>query len=331
MTEGETHSARGCHLRSMGKPIRATCGPRGLDGRGSVSAGARDSLAWRRAPRPAKTALSSPATSHRGRPILGRGGSDRRVRTAHPTLRRPPARRRSGLWIADRPAPLAVCRSGRGVSGTRQAVRGRPWRSMGSHRSEPFKRTLSSRRQRECRAKTMGGSRGRSIDYRTAGRGARSLYPDLPIMVRPNGYLPVESSATPGNARRRKARGLAARPLRNASRAPTSASSGRLSAWPIPGYGSRVEFIQFGADWSGVLATLPDNVAVEYRTQEPWSRIVQTAGEFDAAVVVGFNRRNRWRLPSKSIQYLTLPIPRLAIAPIVRPRSFGTRKTNPAI
>ena len=52
-------------------------------------------------------------------------------------------------------------------------------------------------------------------------------------------------------------------------------------------------------------------VAVEAHDAVDWARACQIARTFDAAVVVG--NADPAKLPSKAIQYLTLPVPRIAL------------------
>ena len=62
-------------------------------------------------------------------------------------------------------------------------------------------------------------------------------------------------------------------------------------------------------------------VAVEFHDPVDWGRACQIARDFDAAVVVA--NRNPAELPSKSIQYLTLPIPRIAVTASRDPGELG--------
>jgi 3',5'-cyclic AMP phosphodiesterase CpdA len=73
---------------------------------------------------------------------------------------------------------------------------------------------------------------------------------------------------------------------------------------------SRIEFHQYGADWTGRLKA-QDAVTVIFHEPQPWSEIVDSALGFDLAVVIG-NHDPR-TLPSKAVEYLQLPIPRLAV------------------
>jgi hypothetical protein len=72
-----------------------------------------------------------------------------------------------------------------------------------------------------------------------------------------------------------------------------------------------IVFTQQGQDWTGALSGLPSGVRVEFGQPRAWDQVVAAAPAHDLAVVVG--NRNPGQLPSKAVQYLTLPIPRLAV------------------
>jgi hypothetical protein len=76
------------------------------------------------------------------------------------------------------------------------------------------------------------------------------------------------------------------------------------------GFWKKLEFHQFGSDWTGKLRE-SDDVRVVFHAPQPWEEVVAGAGQYDAAVVVG--NRDPMLLPSKAVAYLQLPIPRLAL------------------
>ena len=137
------------------------------------------------------------------------------------------------------------------------------------------------------------------------------LFPDLPLIVRPNGYRP----AWPAPARQHQPRAGRSGTLRlvhygnlytsRVAVVPFIARLARSGRW------GRVVITQQGEDWTGVLHGLPPNVRVEFCRPGPWDEVVASARHHDLAIVVG--NRNPAQLPSKAVQYLTLPIPRLAI------------------
>lgn len=139
----------------------------------------------------------------------------------------------------------------------------------------------------------------------------REYFPDLPIIVRPNGYRSAQHSQW--RARHRQA--ATGRTLRLVHYGNLYTS--RVAVVPLlsrlaqSGRWERVVVTQQGKDWTGVLRGLPPNVLVEFARPDSWEKVVESAGNHDLAIVVG--NRNPAQLPSKAVQYLTLPIPRLAI------------------
>jgi len=137
----------------------------------------------------------------------------------------------------------------------------------------------------------------------------RERFPALPLIVRPNGYRPVPLTTLPGPRRRPD------RTLRLVHYG--SLYGPRLDVVPLlsrladSGQWDSVVFTQQGNDWTGAVNHVPPGVRVETGRQQPWDEVVATATQHDLAVVVGNN--NPATLPSKAVQYLTLPIPRLAV------------------
>jgi hypothetical protein len=127
--------------------------------------------------------------------------------------------------------------------------------------------------------------------------------------VRPNGYRAVERVAAPCDVRRPR------RCLRIVHYG--NLYQPRLDIVPVIsrlaacGRWDTVVLTQQGEDWTGALRRLPPSVRVELRRPQAWSEVVSAATDHDLALVVG--NRNPAQLPSKAIQYLTLPIPRLAV------------------
>jgi hypothetical protein len=139
----------------------------------------------------------------------------------------------------------------------------------------------------------------------------QELFPHVPLIVRPNGYRP-----TSGSARRTfPARGDGRRTLRLVHYGNLYTS--RVAVVPLitrlaqSGLWERVVVTQQGEDWNGVLRGLPSNARVEFSRPARWDEVVDSSRSHDLAIVVG--NRNPAQLPSKAVQYLTLPIPRLAI------------------
>jgi hypothetical protein len=138
------------------------------------------------------------------------------------------------------------------------------------------------------------------------------LFPDLPVLVRPNGYVAADMNSIP---ERRES-------------APRDPSVLRivhfgifvrlrvdvvklLTALERSGRWKSIVFDQFGHDHSGALDGLPAGIRVVRHAARPWPEVMRLVGDYDIAIVVGYEVG--LMLPSKTIQYLTLPIPRLAV------------------
>ncbi len=151
---------------------------------------------------------------------------------------------------------------------------------------------------------------GAVVTTRAQSEMVRAMFPDLPVMVRPNGYKPVEPTAPPP------------RPAGADSETLRIAHFGILSAGrvdPVPflaelqrsGLWKSIVFSQFGDDFGVGLDRVPEGVRVEHHEPEPWDRVIRRAPEFDAALVVAYPLPAL--LPSKAIEYSTLPLPRIAL------------------
>jgi hypothetical protein len=137
----------------------------------------------------------------------------------------------------------------------------------------------------------------------------RRLFPDLPILVRPNGYRPISSVAPASRSLRDDSRlRLAHFGMLSAARIDLAPFMGRLLA---DGPWEAITLAQFGSDYAGMLDRLPTGIDVERHPSYPWNEVVARARGYDLAFVLGNN--NAGQLPSKAIQYLTLPIPRLSV------------------
>jgi hypothetical protein len=139
----------------------------------------------------------------------------------------------------------------------------------------------------------------------------RELVPELQVLVRPNGYAPTAQTV----------RAIAASPRLPSSKQLCLAHFGaiytaRLNFDPLlkrlagSQIWDKIEFHQYGSDWTGALKEQRD-VRVVFHEQRPWPEVIRVASQYDLAVVIG--NRDPTTLPSKAVEYLQLPIPRLAI------------------
>jgi glycosyltransferase involved in cell wall biosynthesis len=170
-------------------------------------------------------------------------------------------------------------------------------------------RTISIWRSKRAELPIWRGAAGAVVTTPQQGDRLQRMFPHLHILVRPNGYVPTPAPAA-----------VARRPSDPTSL--TLAHFGTLSGIRVDvgpllaalqrsGRWRTITFAQFGDDFAGMLTRVPKGIHVERHRSQLWEEIVARAHDFDAAVVLG-NRRGDL-LPSKTVQYLTLPIPRLAL------------------
>jgi hypothetical protein len=168
---------------------------------------------------------------------------------------------------------------------------------------------MGGSRALRCEDRVWRCARGGILTTQLQADAIRSLFGDVPLLVRPNGYRPVVQAEARRDVRRRR------RCLRIVHYG--NLYQPRLDIVPLvsrlaaSGRWDTIVLTQQGDDWTGVLRRLPPSVRVEVRRPQAWARVVAAATDHDLALVVG--NRNPAQLPSKAIQYLTLPIPRLAV------------------
>jgi hypothetical protein len=174
----------------------------------------------------------------------------------------------------------------------------------------PLVRGLGRYRARRAERDLWANADGAIVTTERQARELRQIAPQLDVLVRPNGYSAAEVGS---GARRDRARFLGS-VLR-------LAHFGELSSVRVPvepllaaiarsGRWHHVEFHQYGSDWTGRLRAQRD-VGVVVHSPRPWPEIVDLASRYDAAIVIA--NRDPKQLPSKTIDYLQLPIPRVAV------------------
>ena len=175
---------------------------------------------------------------------------------------------------------------------------------------EAHVRGLAAARSRRVETRLWQSAAGAIVTTRGQAEDLRAIFPGLRILVRPNGY----AAACGGGA----VHGATAEPGEVLRLAHFGTLSGqRISVVPFLtalarcGLWRGIDFHQFGADWGGMLAGLPESVSIRIEASRPWNEIAGQARRFDAVVVVG-NRDPR-QLPSKVVDYLVLPVPRIAV------------------
>jgi hypothetical protein len=170
------------------------------------------------------------------------------------------------------------------------------------------------RQARGARSESKLWSSARGAIVTTAGQGAAlsAIFPQLRVLVRPNGFTPVgtvEDFVRPPQTRAQDGElRLAHYGSLHGPRVDFAALLQLLAESQI---WKRVVLHQYGPDWAGTLGSVSSQIRVEHHPPIPWDQVVGEAHQFDAAVVIGW--RYPAQLPSKAVQYLTLPIPRLAM------------------
>jgi hypothetical protein len=167
------------------------------------------------------------------------------------------------------------------------------------------------RRARSAERRLWEGAAGAVVTTRGQARALQRLFPELPVLVRPNGFDPADADGALGGT---GGAGPNADVLRLAHFGDLSWA--RLDVGPVlerlaaRGPWRAVELHLHGSDWTGELRRLR-GVTVGFHEPRPWHEVVALSGRYDLALVVG--NRDPSQLPSKAIAYLQLPLPRLAV------------------
>jgi hypothetical protein len=172
-------------------------------------------------------------------------------------------------------------------------------------------RTLGIWRARRAEQALWRGAVGAVVTTPQQGRRLARAFPHLRILVRPNGFVPTPTPpalAADWEGRDRTSLRLAHFGTLSEVRIGVEsllAGLQRSQRW------KSITFAQFGDDYAGMLKRVPKGVQVERHPPRPWSEVVAGAADFDAAIVLG--NQLGYLLPSKAVQYLTLPVPRIAL------------------
>ena len=170
-------------------------------------------------------------------------------------------------------------------------------------------------RSRSCRAERelFSGASGAVLTTSQQAEKIGERYPGLPLLVSPNGYEPVPAGGgiAPQDHEERDSRRLRLvhYGMLTFLRVDVVELLERLVA---SGRWDSISFAQYGDDHAGMLARAPASVEVELLRPRPWGEVLSEARRYDLAVVVG--NKVTGQLPSKAVQYMTLPIPRLGLS-----------------
>jgi hypothetical protein len=169
---------------------------------------------------------------------------------------------------------------------------------------------IARARARCAEAAVWAGARGAILTSDGQKRALQALFPHLTMLVRPNGYastlFPLPRPR-PGNDRELRLGHFGSLYGPRVELRPFLERLAVSKRW------RSIVVEQFGPDRCGALSSLPAGIEVHMRTPRPWAEVLEVAQDLDLAIVVG--NRDASQLPSKVVDYLTLPIPRVALVP----------------
>lgn len=157
----------------------------------------------------------------------------------------------------------------------------------------------------------FGGAAGIVVTTDLQAEEMISRFPEKPVMVRPNGFQEVDT-APPIEAGRKDPAVLRLAHFGRFDRSVRVGPLPLLEALADSGRWDRVVMTQFGPD-PKELPKSTGRVAIEARAALPWPEAVAEARSHDAAIVIGNRPERRMQMPSKVVEYLSLPIPRIAL------------------
>jgi hypothetical protein len=181
-----------------------------------------------------------------------------------------------------------------------------PWVRVRGDRPTP---TLRDRRNAAHERRLWAGATAGIVTTAGQARDVVELAPALEILVRPNGYADVRDVPV---AHRREARDELRVGHFGDLYSPRVDMTPFLRRLAESDRWRRVVLHQYGRDERRELRKVSELVRVQRRDPIPWAQVVGVAAaELDLVLVVG-NKDPR-QLPSKAIEYLTLPVARLAL------------------
>jgi hypothetical protein len=218
---------------------------------------------------------------------------------------------RGALLIGWPFSPIYVAASHLVAAGVPYVVdAGDPW-ALTDPSPPPWTRVVERRRAEAAETFLWRHAAGGVVTTETQANSLHALFPDLKLLVRPNGYFTAAEPKVDGEPARAEASELRLVQFGsvNSARLPIGDWLSRLRT--AAGL-TRVRFANYGhVDRPELLRSRDPAVVVETHVPVDWGRACQIARAFDAALVVA--NRNPAQLPSKAVQYLTLPIQRIAL------------------
>ncbi len=192
---------------------------------------------------------------------------------------------------------------------------GDPWVLTGAEETSSRRPIgLAMWRARRAEARLWAGAMGAVVTSRRVGDAIGDRFPNLRVLVRPNGYEVVKNGpiAYERNARDRTAIRLV---YYGTLYGPRVSVGGFLRALLDSELWKQVSFTQYGDVWDDALDDLDaaalSGVEVVRRPAVPWERAIHEASHFDAAMVIA--NLSGLGPPSKVFQYMTLPLPRIVL------------------
>jgi hypothetical protein len=264
--------------------------------------------------------IASPPATTNDTITLRRGARERRllgqmVRAVLLDKFEPRARRQFRKWRPDVDAalligfpfsPLAYAARGLAQAGVPYVVDiGDPWALTAEF---PAVKGLALVRARRMEREMWNAAAGAIVTTQEQAEALQPLFPKLPLCVRPNGYDPSLAHEWP--AHRIKHNGTLRLGHFGSIYDARLNLQHFLNSLAACGYWDRIEFHQYGVDWTGTLSGV-DFANVVMHDPRPWRAILHESVALDAAIVIG--NRDAKQLPSKAIDYLVLPIPRIAL------------------
>jgi len=183
---------------------------------------------------------------------------------------------------------------------------GDPWaltaQTLGAEPHSPW-------RGRRAERAVFRGAAGAVLTTEGQAAALAALFPGLPLLVRHNGYDEANLASVPprvppdGDELH----------LGHFGRlySPRIDIGGALARLASSGRWRRILVHQYGEMERGVLGSLPPGVQLTVQPSRPWREIQEASACLSAVLVVG--NVSSAQLPSKAVEYLTLPAPRIAL------------------
>jgi hypothetical protein len=203
-------------------------------------------------------------------------------------------------------SPIAYASAALIRSGTPYVVDlGDPWALTAT---VPAVRGMALLRARRAEADVWRNATAAVLTTLTQAEALAQHYPSLPILVRPNGIRPTggASQTMPGRVSESVLRLVHFGNIYEA-RLPIAALIDQLAQSQL---WNRVEFHQYGTTVGRAVKGVR-HARVESHAPIAWSDATSLSASFSAAVVIG--NVDHKQLPSKAIDYLALPVPRIAV------------------